>query len=108
MLTLPIPLPDACRNVAPAIAPPTVRQDCDQPQVNESRPPFRVKLRRTQREQMSSELPLKADIAQYSRHVSKMPLRTSPTSSIPLSTNRPVGQITTRRREHVPRVYRSQ
>ncbi len=27
-----------------------------------------VKLRRTQCEQMSSELPLKADIAQYSRH----------------------------------------
>src|SRR6266550_8952754 len=31
------------------------------------------KLRRTQREQMSSELPLKADITQYSRHVSKVP-----------------------------------
>jgi signal transduction histidine kinase len=29
-----------------------------------------VKLRRTQCEQMSSELPLKADIAQYGRHVS--------------------------------------
>jgi hypothetical protein len=31
-------------------------------------------LRRTQCEQMSSELPLKADIAQYSRHVSKGPI----------------------------------
>src|SRR5213595_2149292 len=31
-----------------------------------------VKLRRTQREQMSSGLPLKADTAQYSRHVSKV------------------------------------
>src|SRR6266705_1580037 len=36
-------------------------------------PYIRVKLRRTQCEQMSSELPLKADIAQYSRHVSKVP-----------------------------------
>jgi hypothetical protein len=34
-----------------------------------------VKLRRTQCEQMSSELALKADIAQYSRHVSKVPGR---------------------------------
>src|SRR5712664_791575 len=42
MLTLPIPLPDPCRNVAPAIAPPTVRQDCDQLQANESRLPLRV------------------------------------------------------------------
>ena len=32
-----------------------------------------VKLRRTQCEQMSSGLPLKADNAQYSRHVSKVP-----------------------------------
>src|ERR1700737_2768786 len=32
-----------------------------------------TKLRRTQCEQMSSGLPLKADIAQYSRHVSKVP-----------------------------------
>src|SRR5467141_2922343 len=32
-----------------------------------------VKLRRTECEQMSSGLPLKADIAQYSRHVSKVP-----------------------------------
>jgi hypothetical protein len=32
-----------------------------------------VKLRRTQCEQMSSGLPLKADIAQYSRHVSNVP-----------------------------------
>src|SRR5882762_10485435 len=32
-----------------------------------------VKLRRTQCEQMSSELPLKADIPQHSRHVSKVP-----------------------------------
>src|SRR5437660_9473168 len=31
-----------------------------------------TKLRRTQCERMSSELPLKADIAQYSRHVSKV------------------------------------
>jgi len=34
----------------------------------------RVKLRRTQCEQMSSGLPLKADIAQYSRHVSNVPI----------------------------------
>src|ERR1700682_1151441 len=34
-----------------------------------------TKLRRTQYEQISSELPLKADIAQYSRHVSKVPTR---------------------------------
>src|ERR1700738_4058522 len=34
-----------------------------------------TKLRRTQCEQMSSGLPLKADIAQYSRHVSKVPRR---------------------------------
>src|SRR3981189_1650522 len=33
---------------------------------------FWVKLRRTQPEQMSSGLPLQADIAQYSRHVSKV------------------------------------
>src|SRR5712664_2126939 len=33
----------------------------------------RVKQRRTHREQMSSGLPLKADIIQYSRHVSKVP-----------------------------------
>src|ERR1700687_3377578 len=32
-----------------------------------------VKLGRTQPEQMSSGLPLKADIARYSRHVSKVP-----------------------------------
>jgi hypothetical protein len=32
-----------------------------------------VKLRRTQCEQMSSGLPLKADIAQSSQHVSKVP-----------------------------------
>src|SRR5712692_8617582 len=38
-----------------------------------TRRPLWVKLRRTQSEQMSSGLPLKADIAQYSRHVSKMP-----------------------------------
>jgi hypothetical protein len=35
--------------------------------------PIWVKLRRTQYEQMSSGLPLKADIAQCSRHVSKVP-----------------------------------
>src|SRR3979411_2783413 len=35
--------------------------------------PLGVKLRRTQCEQMSSELPLKADIAQCNRHVSKVP-----------------------------------
>jgi hypothetical protein len=34
----------------------------------------RVKLRRTQCEQMSSGLPLIADITQYSRHVSKVPI----------------------------------
>src|SRR6267142_5238398 len=45
MLTLPISLPDPCRNVAPAIAPPTVRQDCDQLQANESRLPLRVNAR---------------------------------------------------------------
>src|SRR5258705_14004716 len=45
MLKLPISLPDPCRNVAPAIAPPTVRQDCDQLQANESRLPLRVNAR---------------------------------------------------------------
>src|SRR5882724_6676348 len=35
--------------------------------------PVWVKLRRTHCEQMSSGLSLKADIAQYSRHVSKVP-----------------------------------
>ena len=35
--------------------------------------PVGRKMRRTQCEQMSSGLPLKADIAQYSRHVSKVP-----------------------------------
>jgi len=35
--------------------------------------PKGVKLRRTQNEQMSSGLALKADIARYSRHVSKVP-----------------------------------
>ena len=35
--------------------------------------PRRVKLRRTQCEQMSSGLPLKADIAQYSRHFAFVP-----------------------------------
>src|ERR1700726_448628 len=34
---------------------------------------LRVDQRKTQCEQMSSELPLKADIAQYSRHVSNVP-----------------------------------
>jgi hypothetical protein len=33
-----------------------------------------VKLRRTQHEHMSSGLPLKADIARCSRHVSNVPL----------------------------------
>jgi hypothetical protein len=41
--------------------------------LNESKGLPWVKLRRTQSEQMSSGLPLKADIAQYSRHVSKVP-----------------------------------
>jgi len=36
-----------------------------------------VKLRRTQCEQMSSELPLKADIAQHTGDVSKVPTRDS-------------------------------
>src|SRR5882757_2726380 len=36
-----------------------------------------VKLRRTHCEQMSSGLSLKADIAQYSRHVSKVPIADS-------------------------------
>src|SRR6202171_1877830 len=35
--------------------------------------PFRLKLRRTQCEHMFSGLPLKADIAQCSRHVSSVP-----------------------------------
>src|SRR6266702_1989302 len=39
-----------------------------------------TKLRRTQCGQMSSGLPLKADIAQYSRHVSKVPTRESRTA----------------------------
>ena len=38
---------------------------------------LRVKLRRTQYEQISSGLLLKADIAQYSRHVSMVPTRDS-------------------------------
>jgi hypothetical protein len=42
-----------------------------------SRPSW-VKLRRTQSEQMSSGLPLQADIAQYSRHVSKVPTGDTP------------------------------
>ena len=37
-------------------------------------PYIRVKLRRTQCEQMFSGLPLKADIARCSRHVSKVPI----------------------------------
>jgi hypothetical protein len=36
--------------------------------------PLWVKQRRTRCEQMSSGLPLKADIAQCSRHVSKVPM----------------------------------
>src|ERR1700680_2497506 len=36
-----------------------------------------VKLRRTQSEQMSSGLPLKADIARFSGHVSNVPTRDS-------------------------------
>ena len=51
-------------------------------------PDFRFgSLRRTQREQMSSELPLKADIAQYSRHVSKVP-----TTDIPNQFDSPVNK----------------
>jgi hypothetical protein len=42
--------------------------------VNWGKCPLGVKLRRTHSEQMSSGLPLIADIAQYSRHVSKVPL----------------------------------
>src|SRR5205823_12746768 len=38
---------------------------------------YGVKLRRTQCEQTSSGLPLKADIAQYSRHVSNVPPTTA-------------------------------
>src|SRR5712664_1655673 len=41
-----------------------------------------VKLRRTQCEQMSSELPLKADIAQHSRHASNVPTPDMPCYSI--------------------------
>jgi hypothetical protein len=33
-----------------------------------------VRLRRTRPEQMSSGLPLKADIAQYGQHLSKVPI----------------------------------
>src|SRR6267143_2742784 len=40
-------------------------------------PYIRFKLRRTQCEQMSSGLPLKADIAQCTWHVSKVPLSDS-------------------------------
>src|ERR1700738_4405583 len=43
--------------------------------------PDRVKLRRTQCEQMFSGLPLKADIAQCSRHVSKVPASDSCTAA---------------------------
>ena len=45
--------------------------------------PVGVKLRRTQAGQMSSGLALKADIAQYGLHVSKVPMRRySMTSSV--------------------------
>src|ERR1700682_5972511 len=47
--------------------------------------PFRVKLRRTQCEQMSSGLPLKADIALCSRHVSKVPTGDSCTATSSLN-----------------------
>ena len=45
-----------------------------------------VKLRRTQCEQMSSGLPLKADIAQGSRHVSKVPHPDSCSAAGPVGT----------------------
>jgi len=43
------------------------------PRLDQSRCPKWVKLRKTQCEQMFSELPLKADIARCSRHISNMP-----------------------------------
>src|SRR5882757_3036993 len=52
-----------------------------------------VKLRRTQLEQMSSELPLKADIARYSRQVSKVPK-----AEVAASFDHLVGQSKERRR----------
>jgi len=55
--------------------------------------PVWVKLRRTQLEQMSSELPLKADIARYSRQVSKVPK-----AEVAASFDHLVGQSKERRR----------
>jgi hypothetical protein len=51
----------------------------------------RVKLRRTQPEQMSSGLPLKADIARCTRHVSKVP--TTEVAALCLS-ERPNSELT--------------
>jgi hypothetical protein len=53
-----------------------------------------VKLRRTHCEQMSSGLSLKADIAQYSRHVSKVPETDMPRfTSLGVATRRPATAI---------------
>ena len=55
-------------------APPDERGGNTHARPNAAAPhPYFTKLRRTRREQMSSGLPLKADISQYSRHVSKVP-----------------------------------
>jgi hypothetical protein len=54
-------------------------------------------LRRTQCEQMSSELPLKADIAQYSRHVSK-----GPEADVAMSWRRWLHAFTLDQRRQVP------
>ena len=54
-----------------------------------NRRPLRVKLRRTQCEQMSSGL-LKADIARPSPHVSKVPNSDIPRSILPLSNDHAV------------------
>jgi hypothetical protein len=57
-----------------------------------------VKLRRTQREQMSSQLPLKAEIAQYGRHFAFVPdsdMRRSGNVQYSISSARPkAGTIT--------------
>jgi hypothetical protein len=64
------------RSRLPRLLASTSRPRCSRSRMKSSSNPLLrlwVKLRRTQPEQMSSGLPLKADIARYSRHVSKVP-----------------------------------
>jgi hypothetical protein len=49
------------------------RRAATAPRTRSCQCPNRIKLRRTQLEQMSSALPLKADVAQYSRHFAFVP-----------------------------------